>query len=77
MQYGDGLTSEPTLILLLKGSLSGARRVSGQNRKAREYADDFDPPIAFHCGSVMRFVVSLRSGTDLQEIRAGMLIGIQ
>jgi hypothetical protein len=64
-------------IFLLRGLLCGAGRISCQNGKARENANEFDPPIVSHCGSLMRFVAYLKSGTDLHEIRAGMLIGIQ
>jgi hypothetical protein len=66
LQYGDGLSREPALIILRKGSrewpISGAGRVSSQNGKAGEYANEFDPPSSFHCDNV---------------ICARMLIGIQ
>jgi hypothetical protein len=81
LQYGDGLPRDPMFILLSGLSsermISGARRISGQNGKAREDANEFDASIASHCDSLMLFVMSLKSGTNLHEIRAGMLIGIQ
>jgi hypothetical protein len=73
LQYGDGLPREPIFIVLL----NGAGRVPGQYGKAREDANEFNAPIASHCGSLILFVAFLKSGTDLHEFRTGMLIGIQ
>jgi hypothetical protein len=55
LQYGYGLSRDLAIILLIKGSLSGAGRESGQKGKAREDANELNPPIASHCGDVMRF----------------------
>src|SRR5262249_60578168 len=46
LQDGHGLPSDPLLIFLSGGLLSGARRVSCQNRQAGEAPDKFYPPIS-------------------------------
>jgi len=54
LQYGDGLPREPLFVILHRGLLIGARRVSGQKGQACEDADKFDPPVASHHGSGIR-----------------------
>jgi hypothetical protein len=57
IQYGDGLSRDPMFVLLSERMISGAGSVSGQNGKAGEDANEFDPLISSHCGNLTLFVV--------------------